>query len=206
MLDEEPEKKYYFLADADKEELNLSEKQEEQWEEKAKKGLLYNDSTISSVMSKLRTSLMGVIEDADGKSFSLASLGIKTSTDWKEHGKLTIDEDKLNAAISEHSDDIAKLFSDSENGIMNKFAEALEGAIGTTGDKGTLINKAGLASGSTAKENQIYEMIKRTNEKITTLKKRYESEENRLWKKYSAMEQMMSTLNSQSASISSYFQ
>lgn len=206
MLDEEPEKKYYFLADADKEELNLSEKQEEQWEEKAKKGLLYNDSTISSIMSKLRTSLMGVIEDADGKSFSLASLGIKTSTDWKEHGKLTIDEDKLNAAISEHSDDIAKLFSDSENGIMNKFAEALEGAIGTTGDKGTLINKAGLASGSTAKENQIYEMIKRTNEKITTLKKRYESEENRLWKKYSAMEQMMSTLNSQSASISSYFQ
>ena len=113
--------------------------------------------------------------------------------------------DKLTAAIENNMDDIAELFSDSENGIMNKFAAALEGAVGTTGDKGTLINKAGLATGSTAKENQLYDMIKRTNDKITMLKKRYESEENRLWKKYSAMESMLSTLNSQSASISSYF-
>ncbi len=205
MLDEEPEKKYYFLADADKEELNLSEKQEEQWEEKAKKGLLYNDNTINSIMSKLRTSLMGSVEGADGSMFALSSLGITTATDWKEHGKLIIDEEKLTAAIENNMDDIAELFSDSENGIMNKFAAALEGAVGTTGDKGTLINKAGLATGSTAKENQIYDMIKRTNDKITMLKKRYESEENRLWKKYSAMESMLSTLNSQSASISSYF-
>lgn len=205
MLDEEPEKKYYFLADADKEELNLSEKQEEQWEEKAKKGLLYNDNTISSIMSKLRTSLMGSVEGADGSMFALSSLGITTATDWKEHGKLIIDEEKLTAAIENNMDDIAELFSDSENGIMNKFAAALEGAVGTTGDKGTLINKAGLATGSTAKENQLYDMIKRTNDKITMLKKRYESEENRLWKKYSAMESMLSTLNSQSASISSYF-
>ncbi len=205
MLDEEPEKKYYFLADADKEELNLSEKQEEQWEEKAKKGLLYNDNTINSIMSKLRTSLMGSVEGADGSMFALSSLGITTATDWKEHGKLIIDEEKLTAAIENNMDDIAELFSDSENGIMNKFAAALEGAVGTTGDKGTLINKAGLATGSTAKENQLYDMIKRTNDKITMLKKRYESEENRLWKKYSAMESMLSTLNSQSASISSYF-
>lgn len=205
-LDQEPEKKYYFLADADKEELELSEKQEEQWEEKAKKGVIYHDSTISNAMTTLRMALMGTVEGADGKDFSLASIGITTATDYSEHGKLMIDEDKLNAAIASNSDDIAKLFSDKEDGIMKKFADALESAVGTTGDKGTLINKAGLATGSTAKENQIYELIKRTTQKISTLTERYENEQDRLWKKYSAMEKMLSSLNSQQASFSSYFQ
>lgn len=205
-LDQEPEKKYYFLADADKEDLELTEKQEEQWEEKAKKGVIYHDSTISNAMTTLRMALMGTVEGADGKDFSLASLGITTATDYNEHGKLMIDEDKLNAAIAANSDDIAKLFSDKENGIMKKFADALEGAVGTTGDKGTLINKAGLATGSTAKDNEIYELIKRTTQKISSLTERYENEQDRLWKKYSAMEKMLSSLNSQQSSFSSYFQ
>ncbi len=205
-LDQEPEKKYYFLADADKEDLELSEKQEEQWEEKAKKGVIYHDSTITAAMTSLRTALMGAVEGADGKAFSLASLGITTATDYNEHGKLMIDEDKLNAAIASNSDDIAKLFSDKENGIMKKFADALDGAVGTTGDKGTLINKAGLATGSTAKDNEIYELIKRTTQKISSLTERYENEQDRLWKKYSAMEKMLSSLNSQQSSFMSYFQ
>ncbi len=205
-LDQEPEKKYYFLADADKEDLELTEKQEEQWEEKAKKGVIYHDSTITAAMTSLRTALMGAVEGADGKAFSLASLGITTATDYNEHGKLMIDEDKLNAAIASNSDDIAKLFSDKENGIMKKFADALDGAVGTTGDKGTLINKAGLATGSTAKENEIYELIKRTTQKISSLTERYENEQDRLWKKYSAMEKMLSSLNSQQSSFMSYFQ
>ncbi|MGN0578842.1 MAG: flagellar filament capping protein FliD, partial [Ruminiclostridium sp.] len=204
-LDEEPESKYYFLADADKEDLELSEKQEEQWEEKAKKGVIYHDSTISNAMTTLRMALMGTVEGADGKAFSLASLGITTATDYNEHGKLMIDEDKLNAAIASNSDDIAKLFSDKDNGIMKKFADALDGAVGTTGDKGTLINKAGLATGSTAKDNEIYELIKKTTQKISSLTERYENEQDRLWKKYSAMEKMLSSLNSQQSSFMSYF-
>lgn len=204
-LDEKPDKDYYFLADADKEELDLSEKQEEKWEEKAKQGILYHDSTISSVMTKLRTALMGSITAADGSSLSLSKMGITTESDYKEHGKLILDEDALNAAINEYGDDIAKLFGDSENGIMVKFDAALESAIGTTGNKGTLINKAGLEKGTTATDNKIYNQMKRITEKIKTLEKRYETEQNRLWKKYSAMEKMLGNLNSQQSSFSSYF-
>lgn len=204
-LDEEPDEDYYFLADQDKEDLALSEKQEEQWEEKAKKGLLYHDSTISSVMSKLRVALMGSVEAADGSVISLSSLGIKTSSDYQEHGKLELDEDALNAAIEEYGDDISRLFSDEENGIMTKFDDALESAVGTTGDKGTLINKAGLAKGSSATDNYIYDQMKRITDKITRLEERYESEQNRLWKKYSAMESMLASLNNQQSSFMSYF-
>ena len=204
-LDEEPDEDYYFLADQDKEDLALSEKQEEQWEEKAKLGLLYHDSTISSVMSKLRVALMGSVEAADGNILSLSSLGIKTSSDYQEHGKLELDEDALNSAIEEYGDDISRLFSDEENGIMTKFDSALESAIGTTGDKGTLINKAGLAKGSSATDNYIYDQMKRITDKITRLEERYESEQSRLWKKYSAMESMLANLNNQQSSFMSYF-
>lgn len=203
-LSEEPEKDYYFLADADKEQLELSEKEEEKWEAKAKKGILYHDSTISTAMTRLRTSLMGAITGIDGKAFSLSSMGIKTSSDYSEHGKLILDEDALKTAIEEHGDDIAKLFS-GEDGIMKKFSDALNGAVGTTGDKGTLINKAGLATGSTAKDNQLYETMKRINSKITSLTSRYEHEQDRLWKKYSAMEKMLGTMNNQQSSFMSYF-
>lgn len=205
MLDEKPDKDYYFLADADKEEMDLSEKQEEKWEAKAKKGLLYHDSTISSVMTKLRTALMGYTTAADGSDFGLAQMGIKTSSDYKDHGKLVLDEDALMAAINDHGEDISKLFSDATDGIMTKFDQALESAVGTTGDRGTLINKAGLATGTSATDNFIYNQMKRITQRISTLEKRYEREQDRLWKKYSAMETMMGTLNSQSASMSSYF-
>ncbi len=204
-LDEEPDEDYYFLADQDKEDLALTEKQEEKWEEKAKLGLLHNDNTISSIMSKLRVALMGSVDAADGSKLGLAQLGILTSSDYQEHGKLEIDEDKLNAAIDTYGADISRLFSDKDNGIMTKFDAALESAVGTTGDRGSLINKAGLKTGSSATDNDIYDQMKRITKKISTLEERYESEQNRLWKKYSAMESMLATLNNQQSSFSSYF-
>lgn len=206
-LDEKPEKDYYFLTDTDKEDLDLTEKQEEKWEEKSKKGLLYHDSLVSTLMTSLRTSLMGSVDGLDGSIFSLSSMGIKTVSDYNQHGKIAdISDSDLDNAIENHLDDIQKLFSDSENGIMKKFSAALDAGIGTTGEnKGTLIRKAGLASGSTAKNNEIYNAIKRTKTRITSLNMRYKNEQNRLWKRYSAMESMLGTLNSQQTSFSSYF-
>lgn len=205
LLDEKPDKDYYFLADADKEDLDLSDKQEEKWEEKAKQGILYHDSTISTAMTKLRTALMGTVEAADGKTISLSAIGIKTSSDYKDHGKLILDEDTLKSSIIEYGEDIMRLFSDKEDGIMKKFSDALEYAVGTTGDKGTLINKAGAKTGTSATDNFIYNQMKRITSRIKTLEKRYESEQNRLWKKYSAMETSLGVFNSQSATLSSYF-
>jgi flagellar hook-associated protein 2 len=205
-LDEKPEKDYYFLADQDKEDLDLTDKQEEKWEEKAKKGLLYHDSTVSNAMSKLRTALMGSVEGLDGNTFSLSSLGIKTATDYSKHGTLVLDEKALTDAIETHTDDIQKLFTDSENGIMKKFSDALNSAVGTTGEtKGTLVRKAGLKTGSSSTDNELYNLIKRTKTNIASLTKRYENEQDRLWKRYSAMESMLGTLNSQQSSFNSYF-
>ena len=207
-IDEKPEKDYYFLTDSDKEDLDLTEKQEEKWEEKAKKGLLYHDSVTSTVMTGLRTALMGSVEGLDGNVFSLSSMGLKTSSDYSKHGMFAnIDEKALDAAIETHLDDIEKLFTDSENGIMKKFSAALDAGVKSTGDnKGSLIRKAGLSSGSSATDNEIFNAIKRTKTKIASLNKRYESEQNRLWKRYSSMESLLGTMNSQQSQFMSYFQ
>jgi flagellar hook-associated protein 2 len=207
-LDEKPEKDYYFLTDSDKEDLDLTEKQEEKWEEKAKKGLLYHDNVTSTVMTNLRSALMGSVEGLDGNMFSLSSMGLKTSSDYSQHGKFAkIDETALDAAIESHLDDIEKLFTDSENGIMKKFSAALDAGVKSTGDnKGSLIRKAGLASGTSATDNELYNAIKRTKTKITSLNLRYENEQNRLWKRYSSMESLLGTMNSQQSQFMSYFQ
>ncbi|HBI51353.1 MAG TPA: hypothetical protein DDX72_01060 [Ruminococcaceae bacterium] len=207
-LDEKPEKDYYFLTDSDKEDLDLTEKQEEKWEEKAKKGLLYHDNVTSTVMTGLRSALMGSVEGLDGNVFSLSSMGLKTSSDYSQHGKFAkIDETALDAAIESHLDDIEKLFTDSENGIMKKFSAALDAGVKSTGDnKGSLIRKAGLASGTSATDNELYNAIKRTKTKITSLNLRYENEQNRLWKRYSSMESLLGTMNSQQSQFMSYFQ
>ena len=60
-LDQKPNSDYYALTDDDIEDMDLSEKQQEKWEEKAKEGLLYNDSTVSTVMQKMRSVLYSTV-------------------------------------------------------------------------------------------------------------------------------------------------
>ena len=44
---------------------DMKEKEIEQWEEKAKSGTLRNDSTISSMLTQMRTALMGSVDGED---------------------------------------------------------------------------------------------------------------------------------------------
>lgn len=115
-LDQKPNSDYYALTDDDIEDMDLSEKQQEKWEEKAKEGLLYNDSTVSTVMQKMRSVLYSTVKTADGQTFSLFSMGITTSDDWGDHGKLELDETKLEAAFEQYADQIADLFAGTKTG------------------------------------------------------------------------------------------
>lgn len=206
-VDEKPNKDYYFLTDDDKTDMELSDKQEEQWETVAKKGLLYNDSTVIDVMSRFRMSLLGTITGSDGKSFGLPSLGITTSSDYGEHGKLVFYNDSesyLDAALANNYEDIVKLFTDSENGIMQKLSKELDYAVKSTGartDKGVLVQKAGLATGNSATDNFIYDQIKSLNTLISSLEDRYEKQQDRYWSIYSNLETRMGDLNSQTSYI-----
>lgn len=101
------EKKYYDydpLTEEQKDE--LEEKEIEQWEEKAKSGLLKNDPAISKLLSQLRES---VYKKVEGVGLSLSEIGITTGS-YLEKGKLYVDEDKLKKMLDERPEDVMNLF------------------------------------------------------------------------------------------------
>ena len=217
-LDQKPNSDYYALTDDDIEDMDLSEKQQEKWEEKAKEGLLYNDSTVSTVMRKMRSVLYSTVKTADGQTFSLFSMGITTSDDWGDHGKLELDETKLEAAFEQYADQIADLFAGTtvdengntvKTGIMHKLDDVLTGAVKTTGarkDKGTLVQLAGTKTGTSATDNSIYDQLKSISTLISSLETRYEKQQDRYWKQFSNLETMMGSLNSQTSYIQQLMQ
>lgn len=93
-LSEEKDKDYKPLLPEQRE--SMKEKEVELWDEKAKKGLLYNDQTITKVLNDISNT---VYEKVDG-AYAIYEIGITTTKNWKEGPKLQIDEVKLKEAIA----------------------------------------------------------------------------------------------------------
>lgn len=204
--------KNYYEPLTDEEKEDMSEDEIKKWEEAAKKGLLYHDTTVSSVMSRIRTAMYSAVELEDGKKFGLYNMGIKTvgyldegGAEGAKYGKLKIDEDALDKAFEEHADDIVKLFTDADNGVMAKVNKAIESATkDTSTTKGTLIRKAGLATGTSNKDNLIYKEMERINKRIEQLQERYDKKEEYWWTVFTNLEKMQSQFNSQQSYIEQF--
>lgn len=203
---------YEPLTDAQKEEMD--DKEIEKWENAAKVGVLYNDSTVSTIMSKMRMAIYSAVEMDDGSKLGLYNMGIKTissrtDSDGARRGKLEIDEEALDKALSENPDAVVKLFTDADTGVMNKVNNIIDDAISTTrvsGNtvRGSLIRKAGKETGITAKNNAIYRQMEQVNKRIATLQDLYNTKEDYWWSVFTNLEKAMSDLNSQSNYLSSY--
>lgn len=197
--------RYEPLTDAEKEEMD--DKEIEKWEEKAKQGVLYNDSTVSRIMSQLRSVLYNSVTLEDGSKFGIYSMGIKTSDEWKDHGKLEIDEDAFDKAFEQNQDAVIKLFTDSDTGIMGKMNKIMDSAVKSSGvasSRGTLVQKAGKENSSVTTDSYIYKQMKRIQEQINKLQDRYNDKEEYWWKVFTNMESAMTDLNNQTSYISSY--
>jgi flagellar hook-associated protein 2 len=218
MLNEKPNRSYHFLTDQDIEDGGLSDRQTEQWERLAKQGILSNNSAVSSVMSGLRNAMLATVTGGDGRDFGIFNIlgnpstpgargaaALRTSTDFRQNGKLELDEQALMEALQRNPDDIMQLFT-GDNGIMARVERELNKAIRTNvGEEGTLIARAGLATGRTANENALHTRITSLNRVIDTLQGRLERQQDRYWKTFTAMEKQFATLNSQSNHMASMF-
>ena len=196
---------YEPLTDAEKEE--MSEDEITKWEEKAKQGVLYNDSTVSTVMRQMRSALYTSVTLDDGSKFGIYNLGIKTSSEWSEHGKLQIDENAFDKAFENNEDAIIKLFTDSDTGMMKKLNSVIDGAVKSSGaanTRGTLVRKAGKADSSVTTDSTIYKEMVKMQDRLKELQDRYDTKEEYWWKVFTNMETAMADLNSQTSYISSY--
>lgn len=195
------EKKYRsFTPLTDEQRSAMAEKDVKLWEEKAKSGILRSDPLLRDMMSDLRLALSTRVN-----GIGLSDIGITTSTDYKENGKLEINEIKLKEALESKGTEIAELFTapPSEGGKVKGLAYLLEDIInknvGTVGEKGILLKKAGMEGDRTVKENAIEEEIDEYEKRIQVLMTRMADKEEQLYSRFSKLETMMSKLNQQSS-------
>ncbi|AUS11650.1 flagellar filament capping protein FliD [Bacillus subtilis] len=198
-LKEEKYRDYTPLTSEQKE--AMSDKEVELWEEKAKSGLLRNDSSISTGTNQMRTDFYSKV-NADGKSYQLTEFGITTSGAYQMRGHLEINEDKLKAKIQEDPQSVAALFTSgtnssaySDKGIMKRIGDTLKSTVKS------IEAKAGNSTMGT-NDYSIGKNLNTISTDITKMQDRLTTIENRYYTKFSAMDSAIQKMNEQSSYLS----
>ena len=206
---EKKNKDYAPLTNEQKE--ALSEDEIKRWEGLAKKGTLRRDSTLSSLLTKMRTSIYSSVSESSIFG-SLSKIGISTTSNYLEGGKLKIDEEKLRAAIEKDP-----------NGIYNLFMADVKKTV--DGEQVTDLEKSGIArrlradlktamtdistkAGKSSSVNNTFTLGKLLDDyedKISAFEEKMKNLESRYYKQFTAMEKAINQANSQSASLASFF-
>ncbi|MCM3602640.1 flagellar filament capping protein FliD [Robertmurraya korlensis] len=194
-VQEDRYKSYTPLTDEQRE--SLSDTQQEQWEEKAKSGMLRRDPILSSVLTKMRFNFSNPVASQEISSMynQLASIGIKTTANYLEGGKLEIDEAKLTKALEQDPISVEKLFNatggtDGQKGILNRLTDTVNDALNK------LRTKAG-NSFTTNKQFAIGKQIDDVNTRISKFEARLIKVEDRYWTQFTAMEKAIQRSNEQ---------
>lgn len=193
---------YAPLTDEQRKE--MSEKQIELWEEKAKEGLLRRDSILSEFLQSMRS----VWYETNSSGYAIYQLGIETG-EWSTRGQLTLSADGEAT--------LRNMLASDPTGVMNFFANTVDGAAvrvndvirnvanTSSGSPGTLVQLAGIKGKASETNNTLYDQLKKIDEQIERLKNQYEKEKDRYWKQFNSMEQAISDMNSQSAYLAQLF-
>ncbi|MCY7783403.1 MULTISPECIES: flagellar hook-associated protein 2 [unclassified Bacillus (in: firmicutes)] len=198
-LQEEKYRDYTPLTSEQKE--AMSDKEVELWEEKAKSGLLRNDTSISTGTNQMRTDFYSQV-NADGKTYQLTEFGITTSSAYQLRGHLEINEEKLKAKIEEDPQSVAALFTSgtnssaySEKGIMKRIGDTLKSTVKS------IEAKAGNSTMGT-NDYSIGKNLNTISTDITKMQDRLNTIENRYYTKFSAMDSAIQKMNEQASYLS----
>ncbi len=196
LITEEVYKSYPPLTDAQRE--DMTESQIKLWEEKARSGVLKNDSNLNSLLLDMETLLNSVSETT---GYSLEKLGFEFSVSLTEGTKLSLNEEKFRQILSEDHDGVTSFFAQAKTGFSDQFASIIDDyAKSSLVEPGKLVRVAG---SSVYVDGEYKKQLEELEEKITLLKNKLIEEETRLWKKFSAMEKALSQLSSQSSWLTS---
>ncbi len=199
----------------------LSDDEVENWELEARKGGLRNDNVLESLTRNLRKALY---ESVEGMGITLAEIGIQTSYNYKDAGKLVVDETKLETALESRPNEIIELFTkesdvayDSyserstrygENGLARRISDILSDNIRITrdsqGNKGYLIEKAGFETGVDS-TSDMAKKIQEMDDTIADLLDMLANKEESYYADFARMESAMSSYSSQSDWLTSQF-
>lgn len=197
-------KGYEPLTDDEKD--AMSEKEVEKWEEKIKDSLLRHDSTLSGVMNAMTLSMSKGIT-INGKSYSLSSFGISTlgvlNAAKNEQNAYHIDGDEDDSNSSGKTDKLMAAINSDPDTVMEFFQKLSTNLYDAIGDK---MKSTTLSSVYTIyNDKQMEKQYTNYTKLIAEWETRVSDKEEYYYKKFTAMEKALASLNSTQSSIGSYF-
>ncbi|MTV49933.1 flagellar filament capping protein FliD [Heliobacillus mobilis] len=178
------------------------------WQEKARSGLLRNESSMRELVSQMRYSVSDAVGSLTGKYKSLSSLGVTTGL-YSEGGKLYLNEDTLRKALTEDPDVVSKVFgttvtkpdptdptntvNDLSNcGVAVRLYDRLKQAM----DK--IRVRAGTITGADDMSD-LGKQLRRYDKQLDDMNEQLTRQEDQYYKQFTAMEQAIQKSNSQSS-------
>ena len=153
-------------------------------------GVLLGNSTVRSVESRLSGVLSGAVDD--GTFGVLSNVGVQLQLD----GTLKVDDDKLDAAVSDNLGALQKFFAGNGESVTG-MAGLLNGAIDKmTGDQGLIANATDGLNQSIDSLDDLYD---RTQQQINSTMARYRSQ-------FSQLDGLIAKMNSTSNYLTQQFE
>jgi flagellar hook-associated protein 2 len=180
------------------------------WENKARSGILRNDSILSMALTTMRRNISTPISGLTGKYTSASSIGIRTgsyidsdgklTTEYGNGGKLYVDEDDLRAALEEDPDIVYKIFGNTESttGVGGRLYDQLDDVLKQLRTEAGYPNTTDTTS-NLAKRLQSY------TKQLSAMSDQLEMMETRYYRQFDAMEAALAQLNRQSSWLSQQF-
>ena len=195
---------YEPLTEEDK--ASMSESAIKAYEEKAKTGILFGDTDLSQLYNRI----LNAIQASGADRMDLEFLGLKT-TYSNGLTQLTLDEDKLRAALDSDPDRVRNAFTKTAgsgsktNGLIASLKAPLN-TYGSTsiGSPGILVSKAGTKlSAVSLMNNNLQKQIDNLDKQIEKWQSKLSSKVDSYTRQFSLLEQLMSTMNNQSSMLAS---
>ncbi len=188
---------------------DMSDEAVKRYEEKAKTGLLFADSNLSSLYSELRYAISDRDDNGD-RHLDLEAIGIKTAY---SNGKTTLvlDEEKLRTAVETDMEKVKDAFTREPDptdekdpgGLMVRLQTTVDKYARTTGaTKGVLIELAGSEKSPASISNNVYKgKMDRLQEQIDRWQNKLVDKVDYYTRQFTALEKLISQMNSQSSSL-----
>ncbi|KRD82911.1 flagellar hook protein FliD [Bacillus sp. Root147] len=202
-ITEERDRNYQPMTDEERE--KLTDRQAEQWDDKGKSGLLKGDSILSIGLNQMRSNWYASVSGVSGAFSQLTDIGISTSANYSDRGKLVIEGDgtKLKEAIEKDPQSVMDLFmksgsTTSEKGIVRRLRDTITQTV-------SKVEQRAGRSTWTSEQFLLGRNLKSVNRQITSFESRLTQVEDRYYRQFTAMEKAIQNANAQSAQLSQYF-
>lgn len=192
---------YEVLTDDQKK--AMSDDEVDKWNTKIKDSLLRRDSTLSGLISTMKNDMMGTVTASNGKTYSLANLGITTSAkNYSEGGLLHIKGDEDDDEFADSTNTLMQMLEEDPDTVK----EVLSGLASNLYD--SLNKKMSTTTLSSAltfyNDKEMASQLSDYKKEISDWESKLSEMEEKYYSQFSAMETALANIQSKQNTLSNY--